>query len=174
MMRKSIILTTMALLTTQTVFAHDSRDYYDPIVVVSLVAFSVLGTMLFWAILARNKGWSKREEMTMILLGMAAFVHLYIGIDSEWLLLLNGAGYLLLTLLLYLPIAALKPYRRHLMLVTVGYTAITFIGYYALHGINLGLLWDWTGVFAKLIELGVLVLMGQSLLAGDSGMVSAD
>lgn len=165
MFKKSLLLTVLALLTTQTAFAHVHRDYYEPLVIVTLVSSSVIGTMIFWVILARNRGWSKREEMTMILLAMAAFVHLYIGIDSEWLLLLNGAGYLVLTLLLYLPIEAIAPYRGYLLALTLGYTAVTFVGYYALHGVNLGLLWDWTGVFTKLIEAGIMVLLWQTLMS---------
>lgn len=174
MIRKVMIILVMALTMTQTAFAHVHRDYYDPMVIVTMIGISVGGTMLFWAILARNKGWSAREEMTMILMAMTAFVHLYIGIDSETLLLLNGAGYLVLMLLLYLPIEQIAPYRRYLLMITFGYTLVTFVGYYALHGVNLGLLWDWTGVFTKLMEAGLMALLGQTIMSQQSSAISAD
>ena len=90
----------------------------------------------------------------VVVLGiLSGFIHLGIGIQGDMLLLLNGLGYLVLVAALFLPASFLVEKRRQILWVFLGYTIITFIGYFISHPLggysNIGLL-------IKLIELGLM------------------
>jgi hypothetical protein len=90
----------------------------------------------------------------VVVLGLlSGFVHLGIGIQGDMLLLLNGLGYLALVAALFLPASFLVEKRRQILWVLLGYTIITFIGYFISHPLG-G--YSNMGLFTKLIELGLM------------------
>lgn len=81
---------------------------------------------------------------------VAGFLHLGIGLRGGILLLLNGLGYLALAYGLFVPTAYLVTRRSWMFWLLLGFTAVTFAGYFITHGIGLS---DRLGLATKVLEL---------------------
>lgn len=90
----------------------------------------------------------------IVLTLITAFIHLRLGSFGLPLFTLNGLGYLVLLLLLYLPFSLLAPYRHIARWALIGYTALTIVLW-----IFLGAPYTPTGYFTKLVEIGIIVLL---------------
>lgn len=90
-----------------------------------------------------------------------AAIHLLSG-ANDYLLYLNGVGYLvLLTLLYFAPLGPLNIYRRWLYVMLAGYTLITLVGYFVVHpGLLQGDFMDVLGLVAKAGEVALLAALG--------------
>lgn len=96
-------------------------------------------------------------QMVIIALGsMTAFLHLGIGLRGKMLLLLNGLGYVGLVYAFFLPVSILVAKRQWIRWLLLIYTAVTFVGYFVTHSVNM---FTWMGVLTKVIELGLLGLL---------------
>ena len=95
-------------------------------------------------------------QLGVLALGvMTAILHLIVGIEGEWLLLLNGLGYLGLMALLYLPLNFIqKQMKQPLHWVVLGYTVITLVGYFVTHPLGA---YDSFGLLTKLVEVLLIV-----------------
>ncbi len=97
------------------------------------------------------------KMVTRILLSMAvlitAVIHLYLGmVYDAFIFILNGIGFLGLWGLFLLPMAFLRPYRRWVGFVLMGYSAITILLWAVLNGKL-----DVASISAKLAELVIIV-----------------
>ena len=96
-------------------------------------------------------------QLALIGLGsMTAFLHLGIGLRGRGLLLLNGLGYVGLIYALLLPISFLVARRIWIYWLLLGYTAVTFVGYFATHSVSM---FSWMAILTKVIELGLMGLL---------------
>lgn len=87
---------------------------------------------------------------------MAAFLHLGIGLRGDTLLLLNGFGYLALVYALLLPLPFLIARQAWTHWLLVGYTSVTFVGYFLMHGLAIS---DLIGLFTKILEFGLVFFL---------------
>ena len=81
-----------------------------------------------------------------------AFTHMSLNFPDP-VFILNGLGYLTLLAALYLPIPALRPYRRLIRLVFIGYTALT-IFLWVLFGYRATI-----GYVNKINEVALIILL---------------
>ncbi len=91
---------------------------------------------------------------------LTATIHMLSG-ATEYLLYLNGVGYLvLLTWLYFAPLGPLEPYRPWLYAILAIYTMITIISYFVIHpwAMHADSL-DRLGMFTKIVEIGLLGLL---------------
>ena len=96
-------------------------------------------------------------QLALIGLGsMTAFLHLGIGLRGRGLLLLNGLGYVGLIYALLLPISFLVARRIWIYWLLLGYTAVTFVGYFATHSVSM---FSWMAILTKVVELGLMGLL---------------
>ncbi len=96
-------------------------------------------------------------QLALIGLGsMTAFLHLGIGLRGRGLLLLNGLGYVGLIYALLLPIFFLVARQTWIYWLLLGYTAVTFVGYFATHSVSM---FTWMAVLTKVIEFGLMGLL---------------
>ncbi len=88
---------------------------------------------------------------------LTATVHLTVGLldEAEWLLVVNGVGYLVLLGLWMRPPALWS--RDGFRWLFIGYTAATILGYFAVDGIE-GL-YDLLGMLTKGLEVVLLGLL---------------
>ena len=95
----------------------------------------------------------RRKLIGGVLIIATALIHLSVGAGDDLLLLsLNGLGYLGWLVLYLLPLTV---WQRHIRISLIGYTAISVVAYFILHGRD-GLL-DPLGLVTKLIEIGLMV-----------------
>ncbi|WP_432762668.1 DUF7475 family protein [Anaerolinea thermophila] len=104
-----------------------------------------------------GSGMMNSKMVTRILLSMAvlitAVIHLYLGmVYDAFIFILNGIGFLGLWGLFLLPMAFLRPYRRWVGFVLMGYSAITILLWAVLNGEL-----DVASISAKLAELVIIV-----------------
>ena len=92
-------------------------------------------------------------QIGIILLTLAtAVIHLALGIHNQFLMfILNGIGYLVLVIALYLP--QLKSYRPIIRWAFIAYTAVTIIAWAVIGSRNA------IGYFDKAIEVVLIVLL---------------
>lgn len=100
---------------------------------------------------------------------MTAVVHLMVGIDDEFILLLNGLGYpVILAAVYFMPtqpfkgmfFKPFKSFKGILYWVLIGYTALTVISFFVIHpwGIADGAI-DWLGLVTKAAEVVLVALV---------------
>ena len=87
---------------------------------------------------------------------MTAFLHLGIGLRGDTLLMLNGFGYLALVYALLLPLPFFIAKQVWTQWLLLGYTSVTFVGYFLIHGLVLS---DLIGLFTKILELGLIFFL---------------
>jgi hypothetical protein len=73
----------------------------------------------------------------------------------NWLMLLNGLGYFVLTLVVFFDPAFLVGQRKPIIYMFIVYTLITFVGYFVLNFPNYGPL----GYIAKIDEVFLLIAL---------------
>lgn len=100
----------------------------------------------------------KLSSNQWIVVGLAAatgLIHLVLGLGGNTLFILNGLGYFALAAGLYMipQLAGQRPLIRWALL---GYTAVTFILYFAFNWPNV---WGPMGLITKVIELALLVML---------------
>ena len=96
-------------------------------------------------------------QLGLIGLGsMTAFLHLGIGLRGKGLLLLIGLGYIGLIYAFFLPISYLAARHIWIAWLLLGYTAVTFVGYFATHSVSM---FSWMAILTKVIELGLMGLL---------------
>lgn len=104
-----------------------------------------------------NKRSTSFLQVALIVLGsMTAFLHLGIGLRGKGLLLLNGLGYIGLIYALLLPISFLVSKRNWIYWLLLGYTVVTFVGYFATHSVSM---FSWMAILTKVVELGLMGLL---------------
>ena len=101
----------------------------------------------------------------ILLAASSGFIHLGLGLSGDFLLLLNGLGYLGLIGGLILPIAMIISHKTKVYWLLLAYTAVTFIGYFALHPLGA---YSRMGLLTKAIELGLIILIGYQVLQSKS------
>lgn len=133
--------------------------------------------LIFALLAATGALWFLRQNLHQRLTGLqygvigltvlTAAIHMISG-GNEYLLYLNGVGYLaLLTGLYFLPLGPLEPYRRWGYATLAAYTFATIIGYFVVHPWGLhGESWDTLGLFTKAVELLLLALLAADYLRG--------
>ncbi len=174
MTKKVIFIFTLIFLTAGQAFAHDHRNNNSPMVILSLLTFLVGGVGILWSVMIRGKGFRPNQVIIFLLMASTAMIHIFIGTDNDWLLLLNGIGYLGFLFALFLPNKQLDPLRSYILLVAVAYTTVTFFGYFRLHGVGIWILYDWVGVLDKLIEFVLIIVSLHTLRQGNKVLVSAE
>jgi hypothetical protein len=96
-------------------------------------------------------------RLAIVALAVAtAAIHIALAIPKGaelWMFYLNGLGYLGLTAALYLPIAAVRPYRRWLRWALMAYTMVTILGWVAI-GERTPI-----GFLDKIIEVALVALL---------------
>ena len=92
---------------------------------------------------------------------MTAFLHIGVGLRGDVLLLLNGFGYLALVYALLLPLPFLIAKKAWTQWLLLGYTGVTFVGYFLIHGLIPS---DLIGLFTKILELGLIFLLSMRIL----------
>ena len=133
-------------------------------IVLSLAATA--GVLYFmWASLRTRLNGVQYSVIGLTL--FTATVHMLSG-ASEYLLYLNGVGYLvLLTLLYFAPLGPLELYRRWLYPGLAVYTVITITGYFLAHPWGMpGDSLDTLGIVTKLAEVALLGLLAADYLRG--------
>ncbi len=133
-------------------------------IVLSLAAAA--GVLYFmWARLGSRL--SRRQYAVIGLTVLTAAIHMLSG-ARDYLLYLNGAGYLALLLLLYfVPLGPLAIYRRWLYGVMAAYTLVTIIGYFVIHPLGImAEMVDPLGLLTKVVEAALLGLLVVDYLAG--------
>ncbi len=95
---------------------------------------------------------SKRIIGLALLTGL---IHLFVGLQSYFILVLNGLGFIALAIGLYL-LPQLANWRSQIRWVLIVYTAVTIVGYFAIfpQPLNYGL-----GLVTKAIEVILIVLL---------------
>jgi len=98
---------------------------------------------------------------------LTAALHMLSG-ARDYLLYLNGVGYLvLLTLLYFAPLGPLELYRPWLYGILAAYTLITIAGYFVVHpGLLQGDFFDRLGLVTKAVEVALLAVLGIDYLRG--------
>jgi cobalt/nickel transport system ATP-binding protein len=105
------------------------------------------------------------QYMVIGLTVLTAAIHMLSG-TTEYLLYLNGVGYLvLLTLLYFAPLGPLELYRRWLYGLLATYTVITIAGYFVVHPWG-GDTLDTLGLVTKAIEVALLMAIGIDYVRG--------
>lgn len=97
-------------------------------------------------------------QFAIIILTFATAInHLDLGLQSlDILFVLNGLGYAGLLALLYLPFDFLTPARPYFRWTLIGYTALTIVAYFYIHGLRL----DTTiAILTKVIEVLLIILL---------------
>ena len=86
---------------------------------------------------------------------LTALIHLFVGFQSGFILVLNGLGFIALAAGLYL-LPQLANWRNQIRWVLIAYTAVTIVGYFARHPqpLDYGL-----GLVTKAIEVILIVLL---------------
>lgn len=88
---------------------------------------------------------------------MTAVIHIYLSFQfvksPDAVFLLNGLGYLALVAALYIPFAALSPYRTPLRWLLIAYTALTIV-LWILFGARTAI-----GYIDKLIEIALIIFL---------------
>jgi hypothetical protein len=97
--------------------------------------------------------------LLMIAVVITAIVHLSLGSDfltnpGDIMFLLNGIGYIVLTVLFIFPIAWTQPYHEIIRWVLVGYTVLTIILWVVMNGKI-----EPVGIITKLSELAIIVIL---------------
>lgn len=110
-------------------------------------------------------GAPKRYGLNPIQWGIAALtiitaaIHIWLGVgflsSGGAIFVLNGAGYLLLLLLLLAPIPALAAYRASIRWVFIAYTAVTVFAWLLIDGAARTPL----AFFDKAVEIGLIALL---------------
>ena len=95
---------------------------------------------------------SKRIIGLALLTGL---IHLFVGFQSQFILVLNGLGFIALAIGLYL-LPQLENWRNQIRWVLIVYTAVTIIGYFAIfpQPLDYGL-----GLVTKAVEVILIVLL---------------
>ncbi|MDE0200430.1 MAG: hypothetical protein OXK78_19645 [Caldilineaceae bacterium] len=95
---------------------------------------------------------SKRIIGLALLTGL---IHLFVGFQSQFILVLNGLGFIALAIALYL-LPQLANWRTQIRWVLIVYTAVTIIGYFAIfpQPLDYGL-----GLVTKAVEVILIVLL---------------
>lgn len=127
-------------------------------IILSLIASA--GALYFLGIRLRSR-LSFVQYAVIGLTVLTATLHMLSG-AREYLLYLNGVGYLvLLTLLYFAPLGPLELYRRWLYGILAVYTVITIAGYFVVHpGILQGDFFDALGLVTKAVEVALLIALG--------------
>lgn len=138
-----------------------------PLISVSILLSLVTVGIAFMLTTQANYGW---------LLGivglnsLSAFIHIGVGMRGELLLLLNGLGYLGILMGLILPIRLFATQRKLFYWLLLGYTVVTFVGFFALHPQGV---YGRTELLTKTVELLLILLIGiriwRSLSSTESG-----
>ncbi|MEM7343990.1 MAG: ABC transporter ATP-binding protein [Chloroflexota bacterium] len=90
---------------------------------------------------------------------ITAALHMLSG-ARDYLLYLNGVGYMILLLVLYfMPLGPLAAYRRWIYGILSAYTLITIIGYFIVHPTALTDFSDTLGLGTKFVELLLLIAL---------------
>ena len=153
-----VLTVVLMLLFVAPAFAHEGEDEASlsgGIVFAILGAVGVSGTALF-----RQKAWEldTGDLAVVALTALTAVLHMMIGFEGDFLLLLNGVGALVILGLIYVPIAAIQPYQKHLRWVLFAYTIVTFVGYFASHSFE-DALGNGLGMTTKVIEFVLIGLL---------------
>ena len=95
---------------------------------------------------------SKRIFGLALLTGL---IHLFLGLQGQFILVLNGLGFIALVIGLYL-LPQLATWRTQVRWVLIAYTAVTIVGYFAIvpQPLDYGL-----GLVTKAIEVILIVLL---------------
>ncbi len=95
---------------------------------------------------------SKRIIGLALLTGL---IHLFVGFQSQFILVLNGLGFIALAIGLYL-LPQLENWKNQIRWVLIVYTAVTIIGYFAIfpQPLDYGL-----GLVTKAVEVILIVLL---------------
>ena len=94
------------------------------------------------------------EYAIVATIAITAFIHLFVGLEGDLLLILNGLGYIALASVRFLPQLQQKMPLNILNGATIIYTIITIIGYFVVHG---GV--ETVGLITKAIELALIALI---------------
>ena len=122
----------------------------------------LIGGAFAWLVARRlNMSLALVDYAIIVLSVVAGVLHLIVGVDGDWLLLLNGVGFLGLLLLLYLPLAIVDRFRKPVALVIIAYTLVTIVGYFITHDHV-----DNLGLGSKAVEVLLIATIGWSLLRG--------
>lgn len=119
------------------------------------------------ATIASGTSWGLfKHELTNTQLGIMALalvtgtLHLMLGLSGDWLLLLNGIGYLGLLGLLLLPIGLPRGLKKLLRIGLMIYTIITIAGYFYLHS---PAQFDTLAIVSKLVEVVLVIVLAMRI-----------
>lgn len=86
---------------------------------------------------------------------LTGLIHLFVGFQSQFVLVLNGLGFIALAIGLYL-LPQLANWRNHIRWVLIVYTVVTIVGYFAIfpQPLEYGL-----GLVTKAVEVILIVLL---------------
>ena len=124
-----------------------------PLLIISTV-FTLFN--IFLAFILSKKSFSLLQLALIGLGSMTSFLHLGIGLRGKGLLLLNGLGYIGLIYAFFLPISFLVNWRNWVVWLLLGYTAVTFVGYFATHSVSM---FSWMAILTKVIEFSLMGLL---------------
>lgn len=138
----SLVLLALLFALPVAVFAQDGEDDMDmtedvqeddsdgiPMTLIAALVLSLGGAAAAWMGLRNHF-----QAIDYAIIGLTLFtalIHIRVGIPDEPILLLNGIGYGVLLVALYLP--QLAAWRLPIVGVLIIYTLITFVGYFATH-----------------------------------------
>lgn len=153
-----VLAIVLTLLFVAPTLAHEGEDEAS---LNGGIVFAVLGVVSVSGMaFLRQKAW-KLDSFDLgivVLTALTAVLHLMIGLEGDFLLLLNGAGALVILTLIYVPIDAFQSYQKSLLWILFGYMILTFGGYFVSHSFEEALD-NRLGMTTKVIELLLIGLL---------------
>ena len=141
-------------------FAHEEPEAFSfPVNILIPTISALIGGFVFSRIGKQTTQLSGWSIVILFELGVAGIVHLAVALlGGGNLLLLNGAGFLILAIAWGWFNHLIPGGRKTVSAVLFVYTLITLVGYFILHD-----QYDFVGIFSKITELIILYLLGKEL-----------
>ncbi len=167
--RAAMLTIVLLSIWTSPAAAHDGVDVF-PILSgkVSLAVSAGLAGLtlgIIWQRVGSYLSWLHYGLIGLVII--TAVVHLIEG-TAEFILLLNGLGYLALLGALFLPVDFLTPYRQTLKWGLLGYTLLTFVLYFVTHFSKLATnsSFDYSALIIKAVEMIIILILLVALNTG--------
>lgn len=155
----TLLMLVMTLITTLPVLAHgDEKEAVATGGTGWIIPIAIVIALVVTGVFPRFRpvkltGW----QYGILFLGLlSGIIHIGMGVTGDTLLLLNGVGYHALLGVLFIPAGFLADKKQFLRFLLVGYTAITFVGYFVIHPVD-G--YDAVGLFTKGVEVALLLCL---------------